>query len=256
MNDEKIKLLGSKFAIAGVLIATISATALFLKLYVLDLKNEQILELQQKVVAIQELGKTLTAQNQQLLNQVNQLQAETIHLRTKSSPSRVRDTGVNNGSMPPKQEAHGSRSTNIIQEGAGSIDVRIEGDGVKLPSYDEPTELEMKRAIISLMKMRGGTETKPDTIAAENILAGAAVEIMEFEKLGCNAAAYGAGYFCNYRSKARMSFYSNEGTTAGDKHAQGVNMLMKFLMGGRDSSTETSTRRFIKGKNGWIASTE
>ncbi len=118
----------------------------------------------------------------------------------------------------------------------------------------EPTEEEMKEALINSMVKRGGQRMPDGSVGVNNALAGSSIKIEELEKLGCKPAAYGAGYFCTYSVTTSVSMYSNEGTAAGDRHANGVNALLRFFNGGRNSNTETATMRFIRGKGGWVAS--
>jgi hypothetical protein len=124
------------------------------------------------------------------------------------------------------------------------------------PSYREPSEVEMKKAIIGIMQSRGGTMRNKNKIVVENPLNGMSIEIVDFEKLGCQPASYGTGYLCNFKSTTRLTAFSNEKSSAGQKHAQGVNLLLKLMMGGRDTTTETAIRRFIKGQGGWLVSEE
>jgi hypothetical protein len=175
-------------------------------------------------------------------------QADSARLRSVPQGETV------GSAQPPKQESHGPNSPNIFQKGSGSIDVRI-NDSVKPPSYDEPNDKEMREAFLDQIKKRGAVVKDSNTFATENMLAGISIEIVEFEKLGCNVASQGAGYFCTYRTVLKPRFYSTEGTEAGDAHARGVAMLMKFIMGG-DTSTETATRRFTKAVGGWVVSAE
>jgi len=51
-----------------------------------------------------------------------------------------------------------------------------------------------------------------------------------------------------------FKLYSNEGTSAGNNHAAALNTLMGLLNGGKTSSSEIITSRFIRSKNGWIMS--
>lgn len=174
-----------------------------------------------------------------------------------------------------RQETFGNSSPNVMSEGDVNIkygdryqspDVKHEGEGdvninygfteKKYPPYNEPTEKEMKNALIRAMQMRGGKLKTPDTIVSENSIAGMGVEILELEKLGCQPAKSGAGYVCNYRQTSRIAAYSTEGTSAGDQHARGVNTILKFMMGGRDTVSEIAKSRFLKSDIGWIASNE
>ncbi len=231
-------------AILGSFIAGISAYDFILRVAKLDVVRQGTYILQEDVRQKYVPLETFTKVDQELRE-----------IRKANGPAHsVREEAVE--SVPAKQESHGSTSPNIFQGGSGSIDVRInEGSSVKPPHYDEPSEKEMKEALLGQIKRRGGVVKDSNTVTTENMLAGIAIEIVEFEKLGCNVASYGAGYFCTYQIVSKPTFYSTEGTEAGDAHAEGVSMLMKFFMGG-DTSTETATRRFTKAGGGWVASAE
>jgi len=120
------------------------------------------------------------------------------------------------------------------------------------PAYSEPSEYEMKRSILNAMQSRGGKLREDGSVAVENPIDGVSIKLIEFEKLGCEPATYGTGYFCNYSATLSTNFFSNERSEAGRNHAAAVNVLFGFLNGGKNTSTETSLRRFIKSKGGWL----
>lgn len=124
------------------------------------------------------------------------------------------------------------------------------------PPYAEPTEKEMQNALERAMEQRGGTRRGPGEVVTENPINGWSMKITQFEKLGCEPASSGPGYFCTYSASSKVKAYSNEGTAAGDRHAEGVNTLLRLFQSGREETGGTSTRRFLKGKSGWIASME
>lgn len=121
------------------------------------------------------------------------------------------------------------------------------------PGYPEPSEAQMHEALMRAMEGRGGNRRGANTISSDNMIAGMAINIESFDKAGCRLASYGAGYFCTFVATTSLQAYSNEGTRAGDQHAQAVNTLMTALMGGR-SSTSTTTRRFVRANGTWYAS--
>jgi hypothetical protein len=118
----------------------------------------------------------------------------------------------------------------------------------------EPSEAEMKEALERTMQKRGGQKGADGCIRVDNPIAGACVKIEKFEKLGCKPADQGAGYTCTYNATTSMTFHSNERSEAGDKHAEGVNTLLGRL--GGKSVNETATKRFVRSREGWIASNE
>lgn len=118
----------------------------------------------------------------------------------------------------------------------------------------EPSEEEMRQAIIRTMQMLGAQKRQDGSVGVDNPLNGMSVKIVEFEKIGCQRANYGAGYFCTYNITNSLAAHSNEGTADGDRHTQGVNLLIQMLNGGRNTVNETFTARFFKSKAGWITS--
>jgi peptidoglycan hydrolase-like protein with peptidoglycan-binding domain len=120
----------------------------------------------------------------------------------------------------------------------------------------EPTEEEMKEALLRTMQMRGGQRSGVNEIGANNAIAGMTMEIVEFTKEGCQPAVRGAGYFCTYTHTSRLSLHSNDGTAAGARHANAANFLLKGIMGGTDTHTGVATRRFVRTQKGWLVSEE
>lgn len=120
------------------------------------------------------------------------------------------------------------------------------------PRAAEPTEAEMKEALERTAQRRGGQRRPDGSVGADNFIAGASVKILKFEKLGCTPASQGAGYFCNYDITTSLSVHSNEPTEAGERHAKGLNLILEGL--GAKSINETPTRRFVRSREGWIAS--
>lgn len=124
------------------------------------------------------------------------------------------------------------------------------------PPYAEPSEKDMQEALERSMEQRGASRRAPGEVVTENAISGMSFTITQFEKLGCEPANSGPGYVCTYGYSGKMKVYSNEGTVAGNRHAQGANTLLQILQGGREETGGTATRRFLKGKHGWIASME
>ena len=116
----------------------------------------------------------------------------------------------------------------------------------------EPTEEEMKEALERTMQKRGGQRRADGSVGVDNFIAGGAVKIVKFEKLGCTPANYGAGYFCNYDITTSLSIHSNEESEAGERHAKGLDTVLGWF--GGKSVNETPTRRFVRSKEGWIVS--
>ena len=119
------------------------------------------------------------------------------------------------------------------------------------PEPIEPTEEEMKGALIRMMISQGG-QLRPDgTVEVRNIFASIIIKIEKFEKLGgCKPLNQGAGYSCTYRITTSFTLSSNEGTPDGDKHAQALQWLITQF--GGNYSNATVTRRFVLSKEGWL----
>jgi hypothetical protein len=124
------------------------------------------------------------------------------------------------------------------------------------PTYREPTEEEMKRAMERAMLQRGGTQTRPGEVSIDNSINGMTLTIISFRKLGCEPANQGPGYVCSYHVRSKMTAHSNEGTRAGDRHAAAVNQLLLGIMGGREEAADTATRRFLRMDDEWVMSKE
>ncbi len=137
-----------------------------------------------------------------------------------------------------------------------SLTVSMCSDSFGAPSYPEPSEREMRQAIERAMVERGGTSDGPGQISVDNSLNGMTLGITAFEKLGCQPATQGSGYICSFYSQTKVSAHSNEGTSAGDRHAAAINQLLQAMMGGQEGIGETLTRRFLKQGDIWRMSIE
>ncbi|PXX13934.1 hypothetical protein [Nitrosomonas ureae] len=121
---------------------------------------------------------------------------------------------------------------------------------VGMASAAEPTEEQMKEAILQAMQNEGGVRSN-NSVSVNNPLSGASVTINSFKKLGCEKAMSKPGYNCDYEVSAGINFHSNEGSAAGDNHAAGVNALFgMFLPKDRIS---TGTKRFVQYDSQWRA---
>jgi hypothetical protein len=138
----------------------------------------------------------------------------------------------------------------LIQEViAGLLVLSIQTSSFAEPSYREPSEQQMQDALERAALERGGRRIGRGKIVSENRIAGMMYEVMAFEKLGCEPLSGGPGYLCTYKITSRTQVYSNDGSARGDKQADAWNRLMPTGRG----ITNTQTRRFLKGKNGWTA---
>lgn len=116
----------------------------------------------------------------------------------------------------------------------------------------EPTEAQMKEAIMLTMQNEGGAKRSGnDSVRIDNALSGAQVRINHFKKIGCEKASSRPGYNCDYEISAGINFHSNEGTHAGNAHANGVNAFFGAVLGGAANRISTGTKRFVYSNSQW-----
>ncbi|MEM8936396.1 MAG: hypothetical protein AAGC77_08325 [Pseudomonadota bacterium] len=132
--------------------------------------------------------------------------------------------------------------------------IALTGNTLAAPNYSAPTAAQMKQALQNSAVSRGASRSGENGVRVDNWIAGMSIEFEDFRKDGCSVASYGAGYFCTYTATTRLRAHSNEGTAAGDRHANAVNVLLGAMMGGSRSHTDTTTRRFIKSGGVWRVS--
>lgn len=113
----------------------------------------------------------------------------------------------------------------------------------------EPTEAEMKNALLQSAQQKGTERSGGDTISTNSAIGGASFTITHFEKIGCEKAVNRAGYNCDYSIAMKAKAHSNEGTQAGDQHAQAMTALMNAMIENRVS---TESRRFVQSGGRWV----
>lgn len=119
------------------------------------------------------------------------------------------------------------------------------------PEPIEPTEDEMRRALISSMLDAGGQLIDDRTVEFKFLFAGMSIKIEKFEKLeGCKPANYGAGYTCTYKLTTSQALHSYEGTEDGEKHRQALQWLMEKILG--KYANGKANRSFARSKEGWV----
>src|SRR3569832_2830104 len=111
----------------------------------------------------------------------------------------------------------------------------------------EPTQAEMKDALLREMENRGAKRNDDNSVAINNPIAGMIIRIETFVKLGCKPAGYGVGYECTYTVKLSNSFHSNDGTKRGDEQ---LGVWNKYL--GGPLGENTTAKKFVKGTQGWM----
>jgi hypothetical protein len=151
------------------------------------------------------------------------------------------------------QETRAPNSNNVIGDRNVIVDTVNIRPGYS-PDYPEPTAAEMKGALLRAMVLQGARAAGDDGVEVNRLLAGARIEIAQFSKLGCAPALGSAGYVCDYLVNTKLRLYSNEGSAAGDRHADAVNQLMGFMLAGREASIAKG--RFMNSENGWMFSPE
>lgn len=118
----------------------------------------------------------------------------------------------------------------------------------------EPTEEQMKEALLSALEKRGGQRATDSSVEIDNSVVSVTFKIEKFEKHGCKLAANGVGYECTYIINTSTSFHSNDGTQRGNQQMEALNSLQGWL--GGNTVNEKVTRRFVWSKEGWILSNE
>lgn len=121
---------------------------------------------------------------------------------------------------------------------------------------DEPTEAEMKEALLSAMEARGGKRTEGDGIEVSNFIGGVIMKMEKFEKLGCVPPNYGPGYFCSYNVSISMTFFSNEDSESARRQADIWTQLIRWAMGSSGAANERVTKKFVWSKDRWLVSNE
>jgi hypothetical protein len=116
------------------------------------------------------------------------------------------------------------------------------------PQNREPTAEEMRTAIEYSLH---GDE---DSLKVDNSLSGVTASIDHFEKLNCEPHKTRPGYFCDYILSANVQFRSNEGSEAGRKHAEGVQLMYEMFKGKSNAPDAVVSSRFlyVKSKNRWM----
>lgn len=116
------------------------------------------------------------------------------------------------------------------------------------PQGREPTEEEMRAAVE--YSLHGDA----DSLKINNSLSGVTASIDHFEKLNCEPHKTRPGYFCDYIMSTDVQFHSNEGTEAGNKHAQGVQLMYEMFKGKSNAPDPVVSSRFlyVKSKNRWM----
>ena len=115
---------------------------------------------------------------------------------------------------------------------------------------DEPTEAEMKEALLRSFVPRGGTRIG-DGFAVDAIVVSGQVNLENFEKLGCAPPNYGPGYFCTYSFSASMTLRSNERSESAIRQVAAWESILKWALSG---NYETATKKFVWVKDRWVIS--
>lgn len=115
---------------------------------------------------------------------------------------------------------------------------------------DEPSEAEMKEALLRTFVPRGGTRTQ-DGFEMDALVVNGQINIENFEKLGCAPPNYGPGYFCTYSFSSSVSLRSNERTESAMRQIAAWESILKWILSG---NYETATKKFVWIKDRWVIS--
>ena len=122
------------------------------------------------------------------------------------------------------------------------------------PASGEPTEAEMKEALLRSTENWGGQQNADGCVRFDNPVAGTCVRITKFQSLGCTPSSQGAGYFCTYRIGTSLSLHSNEKTPDATTHVGIFDQLLEKA--GARRINGTTTKRFVRSKEGWVVTDE
>jgi hypothetical protein len=141
----------------------------------------------------------------------------------------------------------GTRSPQIIKP-SGPVNINYGASGAR---YPEPSEAQMKEAVLGAMEAAGGLQNTPGVISKENALAGASVELAKFKKIECVPAQQRAGYWCDYEVTTGFRLYSKEGSAAADAQANAINTLLGYMNAA--SSRSRVHARFVRSGREWLS---
>lgn len=117
------------------------------------------------------------------------------------------------------------------------------------PVGREPTEAEMRSAVEYALQ---GNKDAREINAGPS---GAKIRIEQFQKLDCVRATSKPGYVCDYMASVDMRFHSNEGTAAGNAHADAVNTLLGWVMnqaGGNVPTAQQGRFLYVESLKRWV----
>lgn len=117
------------------------------------------------------------------------------------------------------------------------------------PGGREPTEAEMRSAVEYALQ---GNQDAREINAG---LSGAKIRLEQFQKLDCVRATGKPGYACDYTASVDMRFHSNEGTAAGNAHADAVNTLFGWMVksaGGNVPTAQQGRFLYVESLKRWV----
>jgi hypothetical protein len=92
------------------------------------------------------------------------------------------------------------------------------------PGSRAPTDEELLSAVKYAVSGGDG-----HSVSINNPISGATIEVKSFENLGCEKAGGAPGYVCDYLIELSFKLHSNEGTAAGQQHANALNAIMSGI---------------------------
>ena len=110
----------------------------------------------------------------------------------------------------------------------------------------EPTQDEMKEALLGDMVKRGAQRKNPDSVEINYVIGGMTIKMDTFVKLGCKPANYGVGFECTYSTKLSYAFHSNDATDDGRRHIETWKKIFDGSHGG------VTTKKFARSSEGWL----
>ncbi|HEY0290365.1 MAG TPA: hypothetical protein VGC62_25720 [Pseudomonas sp.] len=98
----------------------------------------------------------------------------------------------------------------------------------------EPTEAEMRQAVEQSI-----------TRSINSPINGMNIYVVEFRKLACEKAVQKPGYICDYYVHTDQQFHSNEGTSAGQQHADAVQTMFDWVIKNTNANKTEVQGRFL-----------
>lgn len=120
-------------------------------------------------------------------------------------------------------------------------------------SYSEPSEDEIKQALLAALRRFGATEKGAGTLVVENASVGLSLQFIRIKKVGCGLATPLAGYVCYYKPSAAFDWYSNRDSPEAVARAERFNDVLQRVFPPRTTSNGVAfANRFVKNGDDWL----